>query len=312
MSQPTTPILTESDALALLDSCSNRGRWGDDDEAGTLNLITAEHRRRAVSTVRDGRVVALGRPLTNGPHSDGSLPVVRRMLYERHRPWAALDTLEVAAHGLTVTHMDAVGHVYHDGGVYNGRHAESVVTQEGVAFGSIAAMRGGIATRGVLLDIAGSRGVDWLEPGAAVTRADLDRAEVASGVHVSDGDAMVVRVGIGAMVASGIPDAGPLRAGLGADCLAWMHARGVAVYAGDCVERQPSPYPALPLPLHQIGLVAMGLAILDKPRRRGARLDRSRDGPRGVPARHRAAEHPGWHRVSGQPDGDLLMRADMA
>ena len=56
-----------------------------------------------------------------------------------------------------------------------------------------------------------------------------------------------------------------LREGLLADAVAWLHARDVALYAGDCIERLPSGYPRLPMPLHQIGLVAMGLCILDAP-----------------------------------------------
>jgi len=62
------------------------------------------------------------------------------------------------------------------------------------------------------------------------------------------------------------PDGPAARAGLDAYCLPWLHEREVAVYSGDCVERIPYPSKAVPLPLHQIGLVAMGLVLLDCPR----------------------------------------------
>ena len=39
---------------------SNWGRWGDDDELGTLNFITAEKVRQAASLVRHGKVFPLG------------------------------------------------------------------------------------------------------------------------------------------------------------------------------------------------------------------------------------------------------------
>ena len=86
------------------------------------------------------------------------------MLYVAHEdPGASLDVTEIAPHGFSVTHMDAVGHVYFDGWVYNGRRASDVTTMEGLSFGSITAMRDGVVTRGVLLDVAGARGVPWLE-----------------------------------------------------------------------------------------------------------------------------------------------------
>jgi hypothetical protein len=53
------------------------------------------------------------------------------------------------------------------------------------------------------------------------------------------------------------------RPGLLTECIPWLFDRGVAVYSGDCIEQFPSPYPGLTSPLHEIGLAAMGLVLLD-------------------------------------------------
>ena len=69
------------------------------------------------------------------------------------------------SHGFAVTHLDAVGHVFHDGAdAYNGRRAADHITPAGMTANSIMAMVDGIVTRGVFLDVARARGVPWLDP----------------------------------------------------------------------------------------------------------------------------------------------------
>jgi hypothetical protein len=80
--------------------------------------------------------------------------------------------------------------------LYNGRSAREHFTSSGVTWGSIHAQRQGIFTRGVLLDVAAARGVDWIEPDQFVTVADLESAEARQHVRVGSGDALFVRVGL--------------------------------------------------------------------------------------------------------------------
>jgi hypothetical protein len=259
-----TEPLTEEQALDLLLTCSNAGRWGPDDELGTLNLITAAKRIEAARLVTEGLVVSLGRDLGLERTPTNTDPPVHRMhLLAYSDPIGMLDSVLLTTHGLDPTHIDALGHVTFEGAMYNGRRAADVVGPGGLSFASVFAMREGIVTRGVLLDVAGARGAPWLEPGDEVTPADLERAEEFGGLRVEPGDALFVRVGsFERDDALGQGDPMP-RAGLDAAAVGWLHERDVAVFSGDCSERMPSPYPRLPLPLHQIGLVAIGLVLLD-------------------------------------------------
>jgi kynurenine formamidase len=259
-------MLTEAEVVDLFDRYSNKGRWGLDDEMGTLNLITPEKRVQAATLVRSGTVISLGQDLSTVASNENPNPMVHRMLYLEHDdPHGCIDAVEIVPHGFAVTHMDAIGHVYFRGLTYNGRRASDMVTTRGIEASSIHALRDGIFTRGVLLDIASSRGVSWLEPEEGVTREDLDRAQSMAGIEVSSGDAIFVRVGTEARRAARGEGDVSHRPGLAADCLSWLHEHEVAVYSGDCIERLPSPYPNVPLPLHMIGLAAMGLVFVDNP-----------------------------------------------
>jgi kynurenine formamidase len=258
--------MTEEEVLRLFETCSNWGRWGSDDERGTLNYITPEKRAQSAALVQQGLAVSLGRDLSTRQTPANSVPIVHRMLYVSHEDIISThDSVDVAPHGFRVTHLDALGHVYFRGRIYNGRKAADAVLSRGMTFGSVQALREGIFTRGVLLDVAKARDVDYLKPDEGVYPDDLDAAEKLAGVVVESGDAIFVRVGLGAREAVEGEENPSSRAGLMAECVPWIHERQVAVYSGDCIEKMPPVHAAVPMPLHMIGLVAMGLVMLDNP-----------------------------------------------
>ncbi len=249
----------------IFSELSNRGRWGPDDQRGTLNHITSLKVKEALGLVRSGRVVSIGRELDTVSSPANPRPVVHQLLYAGHHAESAMDFVGIAPHGFAVTHMDAVGHVYFEGEMYNGRRAEAEVDRFGMSFGSIEAMAEGVVTRGVFLDVASAMGVDYLDPTAVIGPAELEAAERYWGVQVGVGDALLVRSGRMVHEAQADPPDPGERAGLDMEAVRWLHLREVAVYGGDCIERLPSPYPGLELPLHSLGLAAMGLALLDWP-----------------------------------------------
>ena len=244
---------------------SNQGRWGDDDQRGTLNYINPAKVKEALGLVRSGRVVSIGRDLDTVAGPSNPRPVVHQLLYAGHHAESAMDFMGIAPHGFSVTHLDAVGHVYFEGEMYNGRRAAEQVDRFGMRFGAIEAMAEGVVTRGVLLDVASAMGVDYLDPTAMIGPGELEAAEQYGGVTARKGDAVVVRSGRMVHEAQDNPPDPGHRAGLDMEAVRWLHRRQVAVYGGDCIEKLPSPYPGLPLPLHSLGLAGMGLALLDWP-----------------------------------------------
>jgi kynurenine formamidase len=255
--------MNEEDVLRLFETCSNAGRWGPDDEAGTLNYVTCDKRLEALALVRKGESISIGRDLVVRGSAQSPPSATHALMYAGHEPSAALEMLTLVPHGFEMTHLDAVAHSYFEGRIYNGRRAAQVVSADGIAFGSIMAAADGIVTRGVLLDVAATRGVNYLDANDGIAVVDLEAAEELAGTRVGRGDAIFVRSGQALRERSEGPIRDGPREGVLAEVVSWLHEREVAVYSGDCIERMPSGYERVPMPLHQVGMVAMGLAILD-------------------------------------------------
>jgi kynurenine formamidase len=270
-------IPTEEEVLGYFEACRNWGRWGDDDELGTLNHLTPEHRRRAAALVTEGRTVSCARLIpTHRAEEDFPIPPLHLMTASGDLWTGAAtptDTLQMAGdfiglafHGFAVTHVDSLCHIFRDGLMYNGRPAGAVSTMAGASVESVDVIRDGIVGRGVLLDIPRQRGVRWLEPGEGVFPDDLEAAEEAAGVRVGPGDILLVRFGAAALRQAEGPSrlVFERRAGLHAACVPWLHERQVAALGSDGAQDMfPSGYPEVRAPLHQIGIVAMGLWLID-------------------------------------------------
>lgn len=241
---------------------SNAGRWGPNDERGTLNFITREHTLHAAGLIRSGRLVPAGHVFNMQATARKPRPGYHRMLFRENRQ-SACDAVMLEPHGYEITHLDALGHVAMDGTAYNGRSFEEIVTRDGLTFASVLPLADGIVTRGILLDIPRSQGRDWMDRGEEVTAADLERAEAWAGVTASRGDALVVRTGLDAREKVTGPMPNDVRTGLGLDCIEWLYRREVALFGGDCVEKLPSGDGTYSHPLHSIGLGRMGLVLLD-------------------------------------------------
>jgi kynurenine formamidase len=279
----TRTVPSEDEVLAYFDALSNWGRWGPDDELGTLNLVSPAKRIAAAALVRTGFSVSCAWDIGGRAPADQPLgPPQRFMLAtgqglgDRHRVTSpgrendrgsgAAEYLGLVYHGHTVTHVDGLSHIFWDGRMYNGRPAELVTSPFGATHHAITALRDGVLTRGVVLDIPRLRGVDWLEPGEAVYPEDLEGAEEQQAVTVDEGDVLLLRTGYGRKVRDAGPDdvAKAGRAGWHAACLPWLHSRGVAMIACDTAQdATPSGYEKIRSPIHSVGIVAMGLWLID-------------------------------------------------
>jgi kynurenine formamidase len=252
--------MTKTDVDRWMKELSNWGRWGKDDQLGTLNLISPAKRRQAASLVKDGVVVSMAHEMLTEKAEDNTDPLVHTML-PSHGAFHT-DNYNVSFHGMGLTHLDALCHASYQGKVYNGFPADSINTQ-GCPQVSVFALKNGIMTRGVLIDIARMKGVDYLEPGTPIYPEDLAEWEKETGVRVSAGDAVFVRSGRWMMRNARGP--GKSFAGLHASCAKWLHDRGVAILGGDAdPEVAPSQIEGVPVPIHLLTLVAMGMPLFDE------------------------------------------------
>jgi kynurenine formamidase len=258
----------------IFESVKNWGRWGPDDELGTLNLITPERVRAAAGLVHSGRRVSMAIPINTVAGPDNPNPATRFVTQAHDVPVDGskvrfgLDWLGMAAHGDCHTHVDALCHISYDGQTYNGRVANEIMLSTGAIAQDMAVVSDGVVGRGVMLDIAGMRGIDWLEPGEAITAADLDACLEHQGVDIGEGDILVLRTGHHARrLALGPWDNGPDgegKAGVHVDAIPWMHERGIAAFLPDGDgETVPSVVEGITYPIHPLQVVAMGMLVSD-------------------------------------------------
>ena len=273
-------IPSQDEVLGWYKSLSNWGRWGNENERGTLNLITSMKRTEAARLVRDGIVVSCARTIGYEPAPDGPIPSRHFMLKsgegvpaETIGRTGSMDAFLIAPHGRVITHLDAPSHTFvrsdpsQPWTLYNGKPKELVSTAQGATTGSIELAAGGIVSRGVLLDIARLHSAEWLEPSDAVFPEDLEAAEDAERVRVGAGDILFVRTGYPGRRASIAPQgSGEPACGLQAACLPWLRERDVALLSSDTAnDVSPTQYPGLGSygAIHGVGMGAIGLWLLD-------------------------------------------------
>lgn len=254
---------------ALAARVSNAGRWGADDERGTLNLIDAAAVRRGVAAARDGRVFSLAIPFDEHGPQTGAIPGrenPRRTMLAVNTPYTGdpsdfCTSDDAVTMGVqAATHWDALAHVSYDGRLYNGVDA-GVVDADGAHRLGIETF-GPIVTRGLVADVARLHGVDHFDDGHPVGGDDLDAALAAGGVIAEPGDVLLVRTGQMHFLRQGDPArfAHPTP-GLATTAVEWLHDHDVAAVATDTLafEVWPGEDPAVLLPVHMLDLVDMGM-----------------------------------------------------
>ena len=269
-------IPTEEEVLSYFQKLSNWGRWGADDQLGTPNLITPEKTRRAIATVQEGVTVSLSRTIMFEGALDVPNPPVHYMV-ESGEGWAsgdkvtnrpsaaATDYIGMIFHGYAVTHVDSLAHFFWEGKTYNGNPAHLVSTSMGATFGSVEAAKNGFVTRGVLVDVPMIRNINWLERGEGVMPEDILAAEERCGFKVEEGDVLLIRTGqLHRRDVEGPVDRSAGSTACQAACLPLFHERGIAVMGSDTGnDVSPAQYSTVLQPIHQVGITAMGLWILD-------------------------------------------------
>lgn len=262
---------------------SNWGRWGDDDERGTLNHLTPEAIAHAATLVRRGKPISLALPFDeNGPQQGGfnrfnpihlmtrdgadviANTSIRDFYGGRDRYFRGTDDLVILPLQCG-TQWDSLAHVVFENKIYNGYSADQV-SSKGALRNGVRNAADSMVGRGVLLDIPRSKGLPWLEPGTPIGADDLDRAAEQQGVEIRKGDFVLVRTGAIAQVrdrGAWGDYAGGSAPGLGLGSIDWVARHELTAIATDTwgMEVLPNETPDVFQPLHIVFIVHMGLWV---------------------------------------------------
>jgi len=259
---PEQPQPTEEEVRGYFERCSNWGRWGADDSAGTVNLVTPEKRREAAALVKTGRAVSLAHPL-NTVGGPGNWNPAQHFL--RTGADFSVDYIGLLFHGYATTHVDALCHIFWEGKMYNGKPASDVTTA-GARSGAVDAWRNGITTRGVLIDIPRFRGEPYVTLEKPVRAWELHDAAEAQGTPLKPGDAVIVHSGRAAYFAANpgaVPGVAP-SPGLHVDTVPYLKEHDAAILGWDQMDATPSGYEVFKgLSVHVLTIVFAGIPLLD-------------------------------------------------
>ena len=245
---------------AMFQELNNWGRWGADDELGTINLITAEKVREAGALVLSGLTVSLAHNPMPDEAPDNPDAAFNHTMGQSLRS----DTYEFTYHGYGVSHMDSLCHFLWNDRLYNDI-SPSASTPDGCSKLGIQNLKSGIITRGILLDFPRLKEVPYLEPQTPIYVEDIEAWEAQAGVTVSPGDVIFVRTGRWARRA----ELGPWQvagnsAGLHASVLPWIKERGVAAVGSDvATDVMPSLVEGVRQPVHTMLIAGFGTNIFD-------------------------------------------------
>jgi kynurenine formamidase len=269
---------TQWDARAVRElgkQLSNWGRWGPEDERGTLNFITPDRVVAACALPRMGQVISCALPFDQRGPQQGPGPrhnPIHTMLASGEDALAGRQDFpggfQYADDAVTMplqcgSQWDALSHVFYDGKMYNDREI-SLVTRDGALANGIETMADGVVGRGVLLDLPRVLGRRWIENGIRILPQDLDHCAETLGVTIERGDILLIRTGMLTRCLS--QDSwegycGGPAPGLSLHCARWLYEREVAAVATDTwgVEVKPHETPDCLHPLHMVALRDMGL-----------------------------------------------------
>jgi kynurenine formamidase len=190
---------------AMAERVKNWGKWGPDDELGTLNYVKPADLVKAAALVRKGKAFSLGLDFNQfGPQKGwgGRFNPIHTMLATGTDAVAGRQEsmqIQYADDMVTMplqcgTQWDALGHIFYGDKMWNGYDAR-LVDSNGAKKNGIENTRDRMVGRGVLLDVARFKGGDYLEDGYGIGNDDLDACAEAQGVEVRRGDFVIVRTG---------------------------------------------------------------------------------------------------------------------
>ncbi len=242
-------------------------RYGAEDSLGALNNLSPEIVKKAAGLVTKGRAYSLG--VVTGPQTPAYPP--RKYQIVTMGAYAPTGSNRMTGHDDLLltwvgigTQLDGLGHLGIDNRYYNGAPASEFLTTTGLTRFGIHTLPP-IATRGVLLDFAGHRGVERLAGGEAINRQEIEAVARAQKTEIRKGDVVILRTGWLALAERDPNQFMASEPGLGVEGAGFLAERGVVAVGADgwAVEVLPSEDASQSFPVHQILLAKNGVYILE-------------------------------------------------
>jgi kynurenine formamidase len=275
--RPLKQDVTLKTLEAMAARVKNWGRWGPEDQLGTLNFVTPQDIVKAAALVKKGKAFALGLDFnSSGPQRTGwggrFNPIHTMLATGTDAVSGTQDAGKIRYADDMVsmplqcgTQWDALGHIFYGDKMWNGYDAR-LVDSTGAKKNGIHKTRDRMIGRGVLLDIPRYLGGDYLEDGFGVGNAELDACAKAQGVEVRRGDFVIVRTGqMEHCLAQG--DWGSYAAGdapgLRFETCEWIHKKEIAAICFDTwgCEVRPNESTEAFQPWHWIIIPMVGITM---------------------------------------------------
>ena len=243
-------------------------KWGAGDERGAGNHMKPQTVLNAARLIKTGEVIELGHELSASmpmfPGRIFTMQAKRTGSPPRANKLNANEELLVTEIGQVGTQFDGFAHVAHDNAYYNCFKTDDIATRTGFTKLGIQNV-GMLMTRGVLIDVAGFKGVDMLGDAYEITVSDLEGAIQKQNLTFQPGDAIIIHTGWGKLYGKDNARYGKSNPGLGIKAAQFLIAKDPLLIGADNtpVEVLPNPDPLLAYPVHQLALVVNGVHLLE-------------------------------------------------
>jgi len=160
--------------------------------------------------------------------------------------------------------IDALGHISNGGTLYGGLDAAASESERGLtALGVEHYPSDKFVNRGVLLDVARSKGVDALAPGYEITPQDLEATAAAQGVDIRAGDSVIIRTGFGQYYDGDRERYMGFRPGIGEAGAQWLGERDIFLTGMDTMTFDVIPEAGTVFPAHRTLIAGYGVYLVE-------------------------------------------------
>ena len=243
-------------------------KWGANDERGSINHMKPQRVLDAVKLIKTGEVIELGHVLNEKMPFFGTrrfdVHIKRTFMNQPSNRRGSNEEVVIGEIGQVGTQFDGFPHQSHENSLYNCIKVDDIATRTGFSKLGIHNV-GAVITRGVLIDVAGLKGVETLPDAYEITVQDLEDALKKQNLTIQPGDAVIINTGWGRLWAKDNARFVKSCPGIGVKAAEWLMAKDPILLGSDNwpVEVSPNPDPQLSLPVHQIALVVNGVHLLE-------------------------------------------------